>query len=100
MLLFVNIIVLLANLVWGSLENPFSFVITVLLPLLNVGCLVALLASRRWGFYAFAGIGVFAFLFNLAAGTGLVQAFVGFLAVPMLYVVLNLGSRSGWQLLR
>jgi hypothetical protein len=98
-MLIINSVGLLATLLLGSPQQVTIFALTALLSTLNVFFLLALIASKRWGFYGFAFVGVIGLLFNVSLGTGGMQAFVSFLSVPLLYFILKLGSRPAWRLL-
>jgi hypothetical protein len=64
---------------------------------LNVVFAVALMAWKKWAFYAFAVTTVLIVVINLAAGFG-ARSVVGLLGVVILYAVLQIGGeRSTWK---
>ncbi|MEM6264709.1 MAG: hypothetical protein AAGI38_19510 [Bacteroidota bacterium] len=80
-----------------------EFLITglILMGILNVGCAVALLYWKKWGFYGFI-IGNFLTVFiNLGIGLDIGSSLSGLIAIGVLYGVLQIKQDgvSAWMLM-
>jgi hypothetical protein len=74
-----------------------AFPVLIVLVLFNLGCAIALLRWKKWGFWGLVGSAVVTLGVNLTIGLGLSSAIVGLLGVLLLYGVLHLGKdNKGW----
>lgn len=101
LMLISNLLAVLGNLFLSSNQASFYpntssgiFYILSLLGLINIGSVIYLFKWKKWGFYAFCGVAVIAFIINLIIGLGVASLF-GFIGVIILYLLL----KPKWDLL-
>jgi hypothetical protein len=72
-----------------------------LLSALGAACAVALLSTKKWGFYGYALTAAGIFALNVYAGVGPVASAVGLIGTAILFAVLHIGGENkAWSRLR